>query len=90
MSRFDELMAAKNGATIVNNTTELTASLSAVFVLEDTIFTSLKIGGTDVKATYIQATGTAVKAGALIVPLNGASFSGVKLASGSVAAIREV
>jgi hypothetical protein len=56
-------------------------------VLQDTVFTSIKVAGTDVKSTYIAATGTAVKAGAIITPINNLQFSGVQLASGSVALV---
>jgi hypothetical protein len=48
------------------------------------VFTSIKVAGTDVKATYIAAPGTAVKAGTIIRAVNAQQFSGVKLTSGSV------
>jgi hypothetical protein len=86
---FQDIVSGRQGVTIVNDATELTASIAAIYVLEDTVFASLKINGTDVKSTYISTPATAVKAGALIVPLAGAEFSGVDLTSGSVAVIRK-
>jgi hypothetical protein len=86
---FENIVSGRQGVTIVNDTTELTANIAAIYVLEDTVFASIKIGGVDVKSSYISTAATAVKAGALIVPLAGAVFSGVDLTSGSVAAIRK-
>jgi hypothetical protein len=48
------------------------------------VFTSIKVAGSDVKATYIGTPATAVKAGAIIRAVNAQQFSGVKLTSGSV------
>lgn len=86
---FMDIVSGRQGVTIVNDTNELTADIAAIYVLEDTVFASLKIAGVDVKSTYISTPATAVKAGALIVPMGGANFSGVDLTSGSVAAIRQ-
>ena len=80
-------LVANLGTYIVNNTTEVTITIDAIVVLEDTVFTSIKTAGTDTKSTYIAATATAVKAGAIITPIDALQFSGVKLASGSVALV---
>ena len=80
-------LVADMGTYIANNTTEVTKTIDAIVCLEDTIFTSIKVAGTDVKSTYIAATGTAIKAGSIITPINNLQFSGVKLASGSVALV---
>ena len=80
-------LVADMGTYIANNTTEVTKTIEAIVCLEDTIFTSIKVAGVDVKATYIAATGTAIKAGSIITPINNLQFSGVKLASGSVALV---
>jgi len=87
--QFYNIVSGRQGVTIVNDTTELTATLAGIYVLEDTVFASIKISGVDVKAAYISTAATAVKAGALIVPMGGAFFSGVDLTSGSIAAIRQ-
>lgn len=84
MSTVNEILVANQGTFIVNNTTEKTTLHDAIVVLEDTVFNAIKIGGVDVKSSYIAATGTAVKAGAIIRPTEGQKFSGVKLTSGSV------
>jgi len=84
MSTDISVISASQGTFIVNNTTEKTIGHDAIVVLEDTVFNSIKIGGVDVKSSYIAATGTAVKAGAIIRPINAQKFSGVKLTSGSV------
>jgi hypothetical protein len=80
-------LVADMGTYIANNTTEVTRTIDAIVVLQDTVFTSIKVAGTDVKSTYIAAPGTAVKAGAIITPINNLQFSGVQLASGSVALV---
>ena len=85
LPNIDKLVASK-GVFIVNNTTEKTATIAGVFVLEDTVISSLKVAGSDVKSSYIAATGTAIKAGAYITGI-GVNFSGITLTSGSVALV---
>ena len=85
LPNIDKLVASK-GVFIVNNTTEKTAVIAGVFVLEDTVISSLKVAGSDVKSSYIATTATAVKAGAYITGI-GVNFSGITLTSGSVALI---
>ena len=82
LPNLDKLVATK-GTKLVNDTTEVTASSAGIFVLEDTVFTSIKVGGSDAKSTYITTPATAIKGGALITGA-GVLFSGVKLTSGSV------
>jgi len=84
MSTDISVISASQGTFIVNNTDEKELSHDAIVVLEDTVFNSIKIGGVDVKSTYIAATGTAVKAGAIIIPTEAQKFSAVELTSGSV------
>lgn len=84
MATDNDILIANQGSFVLNNTTEKTATINAISVLEDTVFTSIKIAGTDVKATYIGTPATAVKAGAIIRATNAQQFSGVKLTSGSV------
>ena len=80
------VVSATNGSFVVNNTAEKTVTHFAIVALEDTIFTSIKVGGTDSKASYIADASVAIKAGAILRPTSG-SFSGVQLTSGSVALI---
>ena len=84
MATDNDILIANQGSFVLNNTTEKTATINAIAVLEDTVFTSIKIANTDVKATYIGTPATAVKAGAIIRATNAQQFSGVKLTSGSV------
>ncbi len=84
MSLELSVISASQGTFIVNDTTEKTILHDAIVVLEDTVFNSIKIGGVDVKSSYIAATGTAVKAGAIIRPTEAQKFSAVDLVSGSV------
>jgi hypothetical protein len=84
MNTDNDILIANQGTFVVNNTAEKTVTFNAIVVLEDTVFNAIKIGGTDVKSTYIAATATAVKAGAIIRATNAKQFSGVKLTSGSV------
>jgi hypothetical protein len=80
-------LVANNGTFILNNTTEKTASIDAIVVLEDTVFNAVKIAGVDVKSSYIGTPATAVKAGAILTPTADQKFSGVDLTSGSVALV---
>ena len=82
--KSEEITAALQGTKIVNDTDELTQDFDTIVVLEDTVFSSIKIGGSDVKSTYITTPATAVKAGAIIRPLTNQVFSGVQLTSGSI------
>jgi hypothetical protein len=84
MAIANSVLTAQQGTFIVNNTVAKTVDHDAIVVLEDTVFSAIRVAGTDVKSTYIAATATAVKAGAIIRPINGAKFSGVTLTSGSV------
>ena len=78
---------ANQGTIVVNDTTEKTVTFDAIFVLEDTVFNSIKIGGVDKKTEIITTPGTAVKAGAMLRASGARKFSGVKLTSGSVVLI---
>ena len=80
-------LVANSGTFILNNTTEKTAVIDMIVVLEDTVFNLVKIAGVDVKSIYIGTPATAVKAGAILTPKNNLQFSGVKLTSGSVALV---
>jgi len=85
LPNIDKLVASK-GVFICNNTTEKTATIAGILVLEDTVFSAIKVAGSDVKSTYIGTPATAVKAGAYITG-QGVLFSGVTLTSGSVALV---
>lgn len=85
--KTEEITSGLQGTKIVNDTTELTQDFDTIVVLEDTVFSSIKVGGVDVKATYITTPATAVKAGALIRPIDNGVFSGVQLTSGSIAIV---
>jgi hypothetical protein len=80
-------LVANNGSFIVNGTPEVNKTIDAIVVLEDTIFTTIKINNTNVTAEYIQNAAIPVRAGAIITPINDFQFSGVKLVSGSVALV---
>lgn len=84
MSLELSVISANQGSFIVNDTDEKEISHDAIVVLEDTVFNSIKIGGVDVKDDYISTPATAVKAGAIIRPINAQKFSAVDLVSGSV------
>jgi len=84
MSLELSVISANQGSFIVNDTDEKEIIHDAIVVLEDTVFNSIKIGGVDVKDDYISTPATAVKAGAIIRPINSQKFSAVDLVSGSV------
>ena len=85
LPNIDKLVASK-GVYICNDTTAVTKVIAGILVLEDTVFSAIRVAGTDVKASYISTPSTAVKAGAFITGL-GVLFSGVTLTSGSVALV---
>lgn len=80
-------IAANNGTFILNSDINLTKTIDAIVVLEDTIFQTIGVNGSDVKSTYIADVSIAVRAGAIITPVGDAQFSGVTLTSGSVALV---
>ncbi len=82
-----DTMAANKGVYIVNDTTEVTKVIKGLFVLEDTVISTLKVGGSDALSSYVSTPATAIKAGAFITPLDGANFSAITLTSGSLALI---
>jgi hypothetical protein len=84
MNTDNDILIANQGSFVVNNTVEKTVTINAIVVLEDTVFNTIKIAGSDVKSTYIAAPATAVKAGTIIRATAAKQFSGVKLTSGSV------
>ena len=86
LPNLDKLVA-NNGVYIVNDTTEAAKVIDGVFILEDTVIATLKVGGTDALSSYVSTPATAVKADAYIRTLDGVQFSGITLTSGSVALI---
>jgi hypothetical protein len=80
-------LAALRGTYIINNTAEVTTTIYGVLVLEDTVIASLEVAGVDVKADYVAAPATAIKAGAYITPLSGVEFNAITLTSGSVSIV---
>lgn len=82
--KSEDILTGIQGTKVVNDATELTQNFDSIVVLEDTVFSSIKVSGSDVKGTYITTPATAVKAGALIRPINNQVFSGVQLTSGSI------
>jgi hypothetical protein len=84
MEAYLATMSACQGTFIVNDRTEKTVSFDLLVCLEDTVISSLKLGGVDVKSDYIMTPATALKAGTLIRAFDGQKFSGVQLDSGSV------
>lgn len=85
---WNEILTASAGTIIINDTTAYTDPVSAIYVLEDTVFNVLTDAAGNVKGDYITTPGTAVKAGALITPFDKQkTFVSVDLTSGSVVAI---
>jgi hypothetical protein len=84
------VISGGNGTFILNNTAEKVYDCRAIVVLQDTVFSSIKLKGIfiDVKSVYIAAPATAVKAGAIITPEAGKVFEKITLTSGSVALVR--
>ena len=84
MANSQSVLSAAQGTYIVNGTDPVELLCDAIVALEDTIINTIFIGENNVTGDYIYDPSIAVKAGAIIRPLNGAKFSGVRLTSGSV------
>lgn len=84
MAQWEEILVASQGTIVVNDTTEKTVTFDAIFVLEDTVFNTIKVAGVDIKSEIITTPSTAVKAGAMLRASKGRKFSAVDLTSGSV------
>jgi hypothetical protein len=85
--KTEKIISGLQGTKVVNDATELTQDFDTIVTLEDTVFTSIKIGGVDVKDEYVTTPANAVKAGAIIRPTQNQVFSGVQLTSGSIAIV---
>lgn len=86
---WNEIITAAAGTIILNDTDAYTAKqVSAIYVLEDTVFNTLTDNAGNDKDDYITTAATAVKAGALITPFDKQNvFTNVDLTSGSVVLI---
>ncbi len=82
LPNIDKLVGSK-GTFLVNNTVEKTVDFAILVVSEDTVISSLKVGGTNVLSTYVANTAGTIKAGTIITG-RGVAFSGVTLTSGAV------
>lgn len=82
----DAVLAAANGTFILNNTTAYAQTAKAIVVLEDTLFSTIAHQGLagNVLSVYVGTPGTALKAGAIIRPIDSNLFTNIKLISGSV------
>lgn len=81
-------LVANNGTFIANESNKTYSRIiDAIVVLEDTIFTSILIEDIDVKGDYLGVPDIAIKAGAIITPMNDLQFTGFELTSGSVALV---
>jgi len=80
-------MAANAGTYVLNNTNEAVMKVKGIYIAEDTIFTKITINGVDVKGQYIADNSIPIRAGVMITPKGGYSFSSVQLSYGQVTLI---
>jgi hypothetical protein len=87
---YGEILTARGGSYILNNTSAYQGRVYAIAVLEDTIFTTLQSIDTNgivanVLSSQVAAPLTAIKAGAILTPLDiNKPFYNIQLTSGSV------
>lgn len=81
-------LAYIRGTYIVNDSLTVTKNFCAIEVLQDTVFSSIKQGTTDIKDQLISDETATVKAGAIISKKD-VVFSSVQLTSGSVLLVLE-
>ena len=86
MATVPEILSASQGTFMVNDGREKTINFDVIVVLSNTVFTSIKVGGVDIKDTLIADPTIALKAGA-IIRVNEGQFSGIQLTSGQVALV---
>lgn len=85
---WNEIATAAAGTIILNGTDAYTDPVSAIYVLEDTVFNALDDAGGNDKDDYITDSSIAIKAGALLTPFDKQkTFVNIDLTSGSVALI---
>ena len=80
-------MSALQGSYIINDANTWTGECDGIYVLADTVFNVITDSNGNDKTGYISTPATAVKAGALIRPVNDGKFTSVDLTSGQVALI---
>jgi hypothetical protein len=82
----NSVLVAANGVFIVNDTNLYSSNFSGFLVLEDSVISSLKHTGdaTEQINEYVSNSGTAIKAGAIITPVQQKTFGSIQLTSGSV------
>lgn len=85
----NSVLVAANGVFIVNDANLYSSNFQALLVLEDTIISSLKHTGdaTEQVNEYIANSAIALKAGAIITPIQLNTFGSIQLTSGSVQVI---
>jgi hypothetical protein len=86
MATVPEILSASQGTFMVNDGREKTINFDVIVVLSNTVFTSIKVGGVDIKDTLIADPTIALKTGA-IIRVNQGQFSGIQLTSGQVALV---
>jgi hypothetical protein len=86
MATVPEILSASQGTFMVNDGREKTINFDVIVVLSNTVFTSIKVGGVDIKDTLIADPTIALKTGA-IIRVNEGQFSGIQLTSGQVALV---
>lgn len=86
-----DIMTSNLGGFYINNTVAKTGRFRAFYVSSATVFTHLKVNGSndDTKGDFIANSAVAVDAGVLIVAKPGTYFSSIQLASGAGWAINE-
>jgi hypothetical protein len=87
---YGEILTARGGSYILNDTSNWAGTAYAIVTLEDTVFNEIYVTdsngiSTEVLADHVADKAIAVKAGAIITPMDIAiPFSEVTLTSGSV------
>ena len=78
---------ARGGTFSVNNTSEVTKDFYGFYISADAVIASLKVGGVDVKADYIQTAANAIPAGEIVSCFADSHFSAITLTSGNVSLV---
>ena len=85
MRTWNEILSAAAGTIVLNDTSTYTGNVAAIYVIRDTVFTTLNDAKGNDKDDYIIDSSLDVFSGAMLTPFDKQNaFTTIELASGSV------
>lgn len=85
MRTWNEILSAAAGTIVLNDTSTYTGNIAAIYVVKDTLFTTLTDAKGNDKDDYIVDSSIDVPTGAMLTPFDKQNaFTTIELAGGSV------